>query len=110
MSTRASHSPGALPKTKAPLIFAPNTKDSHEESNDRPGLPTLPTPPARIDFGSRIAKATFYDTIVGDRQVRPAGHRGGAGVHGAPFPPFPCGPHAQGPGRQSVCRHQQTKA
>jgi hypothetical protein len=28
---------------------------------------------ARIDFGSRTAKVTFYDTVVGDRQVWPGG-------------------------------------
>ena len=28
---------GALPRRKASLIFAPNTKDSHEGSYDRPG-------------------------------------------------------------------------
>ena len=28
-------------------------------------VPTLPTPPARTDFGGRTTKATFYDTIVG---------------------------------------------
>ena len=33
-------------------------------------VPTLPTPPARIDFGGPTTKATFYDTIVGDRQAK----------------------------------------
>jgi hypothetical protein len=30
---------------------------------------------AWIDFGSRTKKATFYETIVGDRQVWPAADR-----------------------------------
>src|SRR6266481_5849231 len=36
---------------------------------------------AWIDFGSRTEKATFYGTIVGDRQVWPAADRIAAWLH-----------------------------
>ena len=36
---------------------------------------------AWIDYGSRTEKATFYGTIVGDQQVRPAVDRSAAWLH-----------------------------
>ena len=48
---------------------------------------------AWIDFGSRTEKATFYETIVGDRQVWPAVDRMAAWLHKTAlrlFPESPC--------------------
>ena len=39
---------------------------------------------AWIDYGSRTEKATFYGTIVGDRQVWPAADRMAAWLHDFP--------------------------
>src|SRR5258708_29422488 len=44
---------------------------------------------AWIDYGSRTEKATFYGTIVGDRQVWPAANCIAAWMPDAPVPLFP---------------------
>jgi hypothetical protein len=92
-------------------------------ARDRLPLPTLLTPPtlervlkglhdseircgvqneppaggitAWIDFGSRTEKATFYGTIVGDRQVWPAADRMAAWLHKTALRLFPESPYAE---------------
>jgi hypothetical protein len=44
---------------------------------------------AWIDYGSRTEKATFYGTIVGDRQVWPAADRIAAWLHETALRLFP---------------------
>src|SRR5882757_8722192 len=66
-------------------------------------MPTPPAPPtlecvgitAWIDFGSRTEKATFYGTIVGDRQVWPAADRIAAWLHETALRLFPDSPYAK---------------
>ena len=50
---------------------------------------------AWIDFGSRTKKATFYETIVGDRQVWPAADRMAAWLHETALRLFPESPYAE---------------
>jgi hypothetical protein len=50
---------------------------------------------ASIDFGSRTEKATFYGTIVGDRQVWPAADRIAAWMHETALRLFPDSPYAK---------------
>jgi hypothetical protein len=50
---------------------------------------------AWIDFGSRTEKATFYGTIVDDRQVSPAGDRIAAWMHETALRLFPDSPYAK---------------
>ena len=50
---------------------------------------------AWIGFGSQIEKATFYGTIVGDRQVWPAADRIGAWLHETALRLFPDSPYAK---------------
>jgi hypothetical protein len=50
---------------------------------------------AWIDFGSRTEKATFYETIVGDRQVWPAVGRMAAWLHETALRLFPESPYAE---------------
>jgi hypothetical protein len=50
---------------------------------------------AWIDFGSRTEKATFYGTIVGDRQVWPAADRIAAWMHETALRLFPDSPYAK---------------
>jgi hypothetical protein len=51
---------------------------------------------AWIDYGSRTEKATFYGTIVGDRQVWPAADRIAAWMHETALRLFPDSPYAPG--------------
>src|SRR5580693_10454288 len=46
---------------------------------------------AWVDFGSRTEKATFYGTIVGNRQVWPAADRIAAWLHETALRLFPAG-------------------
>jgi hypothetical protein len=48
-----------------------------------------------IDYGSRTEKATFYGTIVGDRQVWPAADRIAAWLHETALRLFPDSPYAK---------------
>jgi hypothetical protein len=48
---------------------------------------------AWIDYGSRTEKATFYRTIVGDRQVWPAADRIAAWMHETALRLFPDSPY-----------------
>ena len=50
---------------------------------------------AWIDYGSRTEKATFYGTIVGDREVWPAAHRIAAWLHETALRLFPDSPYAK---------------
>src|SRR5580692_7435985 len=50
---------------------------------------------AWIDCGSRTEKATFYGTIVGDRQVWPAADRIAAWLHETALRLFPDSPYAK---------------
>jgi len=50
---------------------------------------------AWIDYGSRTDKATFYGTIVGDRQVWPAADRIAAWMHETALRLFPDSPLCQ---------------
>jgi hypothetical protein len=50
---------------------------------------------AWIDYGSRTEKATFYGTIVGDRQVWPATDRIAAWLHETALRLFPDSPYAK---------------
>jgi hypothetical protein len=50
---------------------------------------------AWIDYGSRTEKATFYGTIVGDRQVWPAADRIAAWMHETALRLFPDSPYAK---------------
>jgi hypothetical protein len=50
---------------------------------------------AWIDYGSRTEKATFYGTIVGDQQVRPAADRIAAWMHETALRLFPDSPYAK---------------
>jgi hypothetical protein len=50
---------------------------------------------AWIDYGSRTEKATFYGTIVGDRQVWPAADRIAAWLHETALRLFPDSPYAK---------------
>jgi hypothetical protein len=50
---------------------------------------------AWIDYGSRTEKATFYGTIVGDRQVWPAAHRIAAWMYETALRLFPDSPYAK---------------
>ena len=50
---------------------------------------------AWIDFGSRTEKATFYGTIVGDRQIWPAAERIAAWMHETALRLFPDSPYAK---------------
>jgi hypothetical protein len=50
---------------------------------------------AWIDFGSRTEKATFYGTIVDDRQVWPAPDRTAAWLHETALRLFPGSPYAK---------------
>jgi hypothetical protein len=50
---------------------------------------------AWIDYGSRTEKATFYGTIVGDRQVWPAADRMAAWLHETALRLFPESPYAK---------------
>jgi hypothetical protein len=66
----------------------------------KPGLALQNEPPAGgitawIDFGSRTEKATFYGTIVGDRQVWPAADRIAAWLHETTLRLFPDSPYAK---------------
>jgi hypothetical protein len=53
------------------------------------------------EFGSRTEKATFYGTIVGDRQVWPAADRIAAWLHETALRLFPESPYAKSHGRLS---------
>jgi len=50
---------------------------------------------AWIDYGSRTEKATFYGTIVGDQQVRPAADRIAAWLHETAMRLFPDSPYVK---------------
>jgi len=50
---------------------------------------------AWIDYGSRAEKATFYGTIVGDRQVWPAADRIASWLHETALRLFPDSPYAK---------------
>ena len=50
---------------------------------------------AWIDYGDRTEKATFYGTIVGDRQVWPAADRIAAWLHETALRLFPDSPYAK---------------
>jgi hypothetical protein len=50
---------------------------------------------AWIDFGSRTEKATFYGTIVGDRQIWPAADRMAAWLYETALRLFPDSPYAK---------------
>ena len=50
---------------------------------------------AWIDYGSRTETATFYGTIVGDRQVWPAADRMAAWMHETASRLFPESPYAK---------------
>jgi hypothetical protein len=50
---------------------------------------------AWIDFGSQTEKATFYGTIVGDRQVCPAAERLASWLHETAVRLFPESPSAK---------------
>ena len=50
---------------------------------------------AWIDYGSRTEKATFYGTIVGDREAWPAADRIAAWMHETAFRLFPDSPYAK---------------
>jgi hypothetical protein len=50
---------------------------------------------AWIDYGSRTEKATFYGTIVGDRQVWPAADLIAAWLHETALRLFPDSPYAK---------------
>jgi hypothetical protein len=50
---------------------------------------------AWVDFGSRTEKATFYGTIVGNRQVWPAADRIAAWMHETAMRLFPDSPYAK---------------
>jgi hypothetical protein len=50
---------------------------------------------AWIDYGSRTEKATFYGSIVGDRQVWPAADRIAAWMHETALRLFPDSPYAK---------------
>jgi hypothetical protein len=50
---------------------------------------------ASIGYGSRTEKATFYGTIVGDRQVWPAADRIAAWLHETVLRLFPDSPYAK---------------
>jgi hypothetical protein len=50
---------------------------------------------AWIDFGSQTEKATFYGTIVGDREVWPAAVRIAAWLHETAMRLFPDSPYAK---------------
>jgi hypothetical protein len=50
---------------------------------------------AWIDYGSRTEKATFYGTIVGDRQVWPAADRIAAWLHETALRLFPDSPYGK---------------
>src|SRR5450432_394602 len=68
------------------------------ESEIRCGIQTEPPAggiTAWIDFGSRTEKATFYGTIVGDRQVWPAADRIAAWMHETALRLFPDSPYAK---------------
>jgi hypothetical protein len=53
---------------------------------------------ASIGYGSRTEKATFYCTIVGDRQVWPAADRIAAWMHETALRLFPDSPYAKAHG------------
>jgi hypothetical protein len=53
---------------------------------------------AWIDYGSRTEKATFYGTIVGDRQVWPAADRIAAWLPETALRLFPDSPYAKAHG------------
>ena len=70
----------------APMTTPPLERVLHglHESEIRWGVQNEPPAggiTAWIEFGSRTEKATFYGTIVGDRQVWPAAHRIAAWMH-----------------------------
>jgi hypothetical protein len=50
---------------------------------------------AWIDYGDRTEKATFYGTIVGDRQIWPAAERIAAWMHETALRLFPDSPYAK---------------
>ena len=53
---------------------------------------------AWIDYGSRTEKATFYGTIVGDKEVWPAADRIAAWLHETAVRLFPDSPYAKAHG------------
>ena len=53
---------------------------------------------AWIDYSSRTEKATFYGTIVGDKEVWPAADRIAARMHEAALRLFPDSPYAKAHG------------
>jgi hypothetical protein len=53
---------------------------------------------AWIDFGSRTEKATFYGTIVGDKEVWPAADRIASWLHETALRLFPESPYAKSHG------------
>jgi hypothetical protein len=53
---------------------------------------------AWIDYGSRTEKATFYGTIVGDKEVWPAADRIAAWLHETALRLFPDSPYAKAHG------------
>jgi len=68
------------------------------ESEIRCGIQNEPTAggiTAWIAYGSRTEKATFYGTIVGDRQVWPAADRIAAWLHETALRLFPDSPYAK---------------
>jgi hypothetical protein len=72
-------------------------KDLHD-SEIRCGIQNEPPAggiTAWIDYGSRTEKATFYGTLVGDRQVWPAADRIAAWLHETALRLFPDSPYAK---------------
>jgi hypothetical protein len=53
---------------------------------------------AWIDYGSRTEKATFYGTVVGNRQIWPAADRIAAWLHETALRLFPDSPYAKAHG------------
>jgi hypothetical protein len=85
-----------------PTLLTPPTLEvvlqGLQESEVRCGIKNEPPAggiTAWIDFGSRIEKATFYGTIVGDRQVWPAADRIAAWTHETALRLFPDSPYAK---------------
>ena len=67
----------------------------------------------RIDYGSRTEKATFYGTIVGDRQIWPAADLIAAWMHVTALRLFPDSPYAKkhnDTARVQPCREARARA
>jgi hypothetical protein len=88
---------GAMPTLLTPPPLETLLKGLHD-SEFRCGIQNEPPAggvTAWIDYGSRREKATFYGTIVGDRQVWPAADCIAAWLHETALRLFPDSPYAK---------------